>query len=516
MTMTIPGARPAVSGTRPAVPGTQDRISSAQDRVSGTQDRVSRAPSAGGLTGAQKATAAVIVLAALALASIGLYLSFEHVAAFAHERLAFRTLTKAQLFTAGVDTGIMVLIAVDLLMAWLRRPIGWVRYPVWLLTAATVLLNAFSAAPHGRAWQPMDYLAAGAHAVVPVLFITVVEVGRTAIDRVVRPTEEAAGVPLHRWLLAPLPSWRMYRRMRLYGIDSYAQAVAQERQLTVYKTMLERKYGSVRRAPSEARLPLTMAPYGLSVDQALMLPQEAAEAEQLRAERAAERAQAAELRAAQRAAEAEIARAANRGRIEAARHASEAETGVSETRARASVMEAEAVAEATLRAATAAARAEESADTAEAEHRAAEAERAASEARARALETERRALEAERAASETRRRTAEMEAAAAEAEARQEAARRAAEEARLGASEARARALEIEQRALEMEDAARLSPRERAVRKVARMALAETGGDAEQLPLERITAALKVSSSTASQYRNEAYDLLASGYRPQA
>lgn len=75
-------------------------------------------------------------------------------------------------------------------------------------------------------------------------------------------------------------------------------------------------------------------------------------------------------------------------------------------------------------------------------------------------------------------------------------------------------AAEIERRAVEIEDTAKLTPRERAVRKVARMILA-AGGDADQVLLSDIQRETQVSSTdTASKYRQEAAELLAGGYRP--
>ncbi len=137
----------AVSGTPKPVSQPPGTVSETAAFVSETESGTGTKPSSARLTGTQKWTAGAIVAAALALAGIGLYLSFEHVAQFAHEELRFGSLAQGQLFAVGVDVGIMVMIAVDLLMAWLKRPISWIRYPVWLLTGATVVLNAASGAP---------------------------------------------------------------------------------------------------------------------------------------------------------------------------------------------------------------------------------------------------------------------------------------------------------------------------------------------------------------------------------
>ncbi|WP_216586615.1 DUF2637 domain-containing protein [Streptomyces brasiliscabiei] len=543
-----------------------DVASDVPDFVSETEKRkpikTDGTPSAGRLTRSQKWTAGLIVAAALALAGIGLYLSFEHVAGFAYEELDFGSLRKGQLFAVGVDTGIMVMIAVDLLMAWLKRPISWIRYPVWLLTAATVVLNAASSAPRNRPWELLDYVAAFAHAVVPILFIMVVELGRTSIDRVVRPSdqEERDSIPLDRWLLAPVPTWKIYRRMRLWGITSYPEMTRRDQDLIAYELWLKRKHkGDLSKATEDEMLPMTMAPYGYTVAQALAMPDEQDQAAEVRQEDAERRrleadtrrklaqldAQEQQLRAEGKvaAAQAEIdgetgqARAHASAKISAAERAAELEKQELETAviaeararqakaAREEADEREAQAAADVRAAQLEAQAAEMRRATEEADRIAAAEAQAietattAEARQREAEARQREAEADKAAAETRRRAVEADRLAAEEEERAAAARANTEEARkreaeaaMAAAETRLAAAEVERRAIEIEDAAKLTPRERAVRKVARMVIA-AGGNADQVLLADIQRETAVSSTdTASKYRQEAAELLASGY----
>ncbi|MGA4803583.1 DUF2637 domain-containing protein [Streptomyces lavendulocolor] len=514
----VPIPHPTGSAAPPTGPDARFASSDTPATGSGAVPTTARARLIGSLTRSQQITAGVIVAAALLLAAVGLYLSFEHVATFAHERLRFRTLDKARLFTVGVDVGILVLIALDLLMAWLRRPIGWVRYPVWLLTGVTVVLNAASAAPLTGPWTGMDYIAGFAHGVVPVLFIVVVEVGKTSVDRIVRPAADqaAARVPLHRWFLAPFPTFALWRRMRLWAVPTYAEAVRRDQDLRVYRVMLERRYGRGwrRKAPADVRLPLTMAPYGLTIDEALALPRQAEEREAALRE-AKEAAQAAaEARAADRAAQAQIARLRTAGKVQAAQHEVEASTQQAAITARAELVATERAAEVEAKALAAAA-------AAEAEARRAAAVKKAADDRAAAAEQERHAAELEADAAEQRQRAAvvqEREAAAALRRAQAEEAAKTALEntaaAEARAAEHRLRAAELERRAVELEDEARLSQRERAVRKLARLVL-EHAGDVEALPLETVTDLFSVSKSTASDYRREAAELIRTGYRPE-
>ncbi|MEU9706692.1 DUF2637 domain-containing protein [Streptomyces sp. NPDC047981] len=552
-----------------AVSGTPQPVSRTTSPVSGTPGFASEAESGTGtdgstakLTGTQKWTAGAIVVAALVLAGIGLYLSFEHVAEFAFEELRFGSLGKGQLFAVGVDVGIMVMIAVDLLMAWLKRPISWIRYPVWLLTASTVVLNAASGAPEA-AWKLLDYVAAGAHGVVPVLFITVVELGRDAIDRVVRPEQaERDSIPWLRWILAPIATSRIFRRMRLWGVTSYPEMIRRDQQLIAYEQWLKRKYeGDISKASEDELLPMKMAPYGYNVDQALAMPDAQEQAAAERAEEAERRRLDAETRSEVAKAESAAERLRAQGKVELVQAEVEGQTGQARAHARAQVSAAERAAALEQDALDQAVIAEARAREAEAERKeadeheakaaadlraaglerqaaekrkeAAEADRVAAaeaqaietqtiaEARKAAAEADRRAAETEKTAAETRWAAAEADRKKAEEDRLQEVAladaarvKQEAAEAEKAAAETRRAAAEIEQRAVEAEDVAKLKPRERAVRRVARMILV-AGGDADRLPLADIQHDLAVTSpGTASEYRQEAAELLAGGYRP--
>ncbi|MFD5898626.1 DUF2637 domain-containing protein [Streptomyces sp. NPDC060366] len=565
---TVSGSAAPVSRTpRPVSPSPEF----ASEPVNGTGAKSSKPK----LTGTQKGAIGTIVAAALVLAGIGLYLSFEHVAVFAFEELRFASLGKGQLFAVGVDVGIMVMIAVDLLMAWLKRPISWIRYPVWLLTGATVVLNAASGAPKGRGWELLDYVAAGAHGVVPVLFIMVVELGRTAIDRIVRPEQdERESIPWLRWVLAPVATARIFRRMRLWGVTSYPEMTRRDQQLLAYEQWLKRKYKGTDNGPTEDELlPTKMAPYGYTVEEALAMPAEQDQAAQERAEDAERRRLDAETRSEVAQAKSEAERLRAKGSVEAVRAEVDGQTGQARAHARAQVgaaeraaeleekaLETALVAEARAREAEAGRKeAQERETAAEADLRKAELERQAAqkrkdaaeadrvaaaeaqavetaeiaEARQRAAEADRVAAETEKDAAETRRATAETNRRRAEEDRLQDVAladiaraKKDAAEADRVAAETRLAAAEIERRAVEIEDTAKLSSRERAIRKVARMALAAglvpdglAHEDIHHELCERITIAdvqrkCEVSSTdTASKYRQEAVVLIADGYR---
>jgi hypothetical protein len=59
-------------------------------------------------------------------------------------------------FSIGIDAGICVLLALDLLLTWIRIPFPLLRQTAWLLTAATIAFNGAAAWP--------DPLGVGMHA----------------------------------------------------------------------------------------------------------------------------------------------------------------------------------------------------------------------------------------------------------------------------------------------------------------------------------------------------------------
>jgi hypothetical protein len=102
----------------------------------------------------------------------------------------------AYVFPVGVDAGIVVLLALDLLLAWLRIPFPLLRQTAWLLTAATIAFNGAAAWP--------DLLGVGMHGVIPVLFVVSVEAARHEVGRIADKTAERHMERVRAW---PAGSW---------------------------------------------------------------------------------------------------------------------------------------------------------------------------------------------------------------------------------------------------------------------------------------------------------------------
>ncbi|WP_063759999.1 DUF2637 domain-containing protein [Streptomyces sclerotialus] len=198
----------------------------------------------------------VVVAGALVIAAIGFAGSYSAVRALA-EKKGFGAFS--YVFPIGIDAGIVVLLALDLLLTWIRIPFPLLRQTAWLLTAATIAFNGAAAWP--------DPLGVGMHAVIPVLFVVAVEAARHAVGRIADLTADKhmEGVRLSRWLLAPGSTFRLWRRMKLWELRSYEQVIKLEQDRLVYQARLRSRYGRAwrRKAPVESMMPLRLARYGV-------------------------------------------------------------------------------------------------------------------------------------------------------------------------------------------------------------------------------------------------------------
>ncbi|WP_437076396.1 DUF2637 domain-containing protein [Streptomyces sp. enrichment culture] len=200
----------------------------------------------------------LVAFGSVVIAGIGFAGSYSAVRALATEK-GFGAF--AYWFPIGIDAGIVVLLGLDLLLTWLRIPFPLLRQAAWLLTAATIAFNAAAAWP--------DPLGVGMHAVIPVLFVVAVEAARHAVGRIADITADKhmEGVRLTRWLLSPVPTFKLWRRMKLWEVRSYETAVSLEQARLIYRARLQASYGRAWRfkAPVEALMPLRLAKYGVSL-----------------------------------------------------------------------------------------------------------------------------------------------------------------------------------------------------------------------------------------------------------
>ncbi|MET7569484.1 DUF2637 domain-containing protein [Streptomyces sp. NPDC005492] len=208
------------------------------------------------LTRMHRVLIGVVVSGAVVIAGIGFAGSYAAVRELALKK-GFGNF--AYVFPIGIDAGICVLLALDLLLTWIRIPFPLLRQTAWLLTVATIAFNGAAAWP--------DPLGVGMHAVIPILFVVSVEAARHAIGRIADITADKhmEGVRLTRWLLSPVPTFLLWRRMKLWELRSYEQVIKLEQDRLVYQARLHSRFGRAwrRKAPVESLMPLRLARYGV-------------------------------------------------------------------------------------------------------------------------------------------------------------------------------------------------------------------------------------------------------------
>ncbi|WP_307841075.1 DUF2637 domain-containing protein [Streptomyces sp. GESEQ-4] len=208
------------------------------------------------LTRTHRILIGVVVFGAVVIAGIGFAGSYAAVRELALQK-GFGDFS--YVFPIGIDAGICVLLALDLLLTWIRIPFPLLRQTAWVLTVATIAFNGAAAWP--------DPLGVGMHAVIPILFVVSVEAARHAIGRIADITADKhmEGVRMTRWLLSPVPTFLLWRRMKLWELRSYDQVIKLEQERLVYQARLRSRFGRSwrRKAPVESLMPLRLAKYGV-------------------------------------------------------------------------------------------------------------------------------------------------------------------------------------------------------------------------------------------------------------
>jgi hypothetical protein len=184
------------------------------------------------LTEHEQTAVAVVGAMVAVLGLLGFINSFTRVAAAARDSFGWLAFT----VPIGVDLGIAVFSALDIVLARLNMRLRWLRLIPWSLTGATVYLNV---AGESSAFGIV------AHALLPAMWVVAVEV--TA--HIVRTRAGLASgtrmdsIRLSRWLLAPVATVRLWRRMVLWEIRSYVAALVRERDRVLALTDLKDTYG---------------------------------------------------------------------------------------------------------------------------------------------------------------------------------------------------------------------------------------------------------------------------------
>ncbi|MFF8095755.1 DUF2637 domain-containing protein [Streptomyces sp. NPDC016675] len=187
--------------------------------------------------------------AAAGVGALGLISSFDAVSAAA-ARWGFG---EPWMLPVGIDVAIPVFTLANLLLIRMDMALAWVRFVPWALTLITCGLNV--AAGHSL-WAKV------AHGTMPLLWVVFSEIGAHiyAVRIGAATGRRMEKVRFSRWLLAPLSTFALWRRMTLWEVTSYADALARERERLLARADLRERYGRSwrRRTPRRERVLLRL------------------------------------------------------------------------------------------------------------------------------------------------------------------------------------------------------------------------------------------------------------------
>ncbi|MCC2265552.1 DUF2637 domain-containing protein [Streptomyces sp. CT1-17] len=201
------------------------------------------------LTRPEMGLAGIGAAAAAGVGALGLISSFDAVSAAA-ARWGFG---EPWMLPVGIDVAIPVFTLANLLLIRMDMALAWVRFVPWVLTLITCGLNV--AAGHSL-WAKV------AHGTMPLLWVVFSEIGAHiyAVRIGAATGRRMEKVRFSRWLLAPLSTFALWRRMTLWEVTSYADALARERERLLARADLRERYGRAwrRRTPRRERVLLKL------------------------------------------------------------------------------------------------------------------------------------------------------------------------------------------------------------------------------------------------------------------
>jgi hypothetical protein len=173
---------------------------------------------------------------------VGLAMSFDTVSA-AGARWGFAT---PQMLPLAIDLAIPVFTVVNLLLIRMDMALSWVRFVPWLLTGVTCWLNIAAGT---------SLSAKVAHGTMPLLWVVLSEVAaHVYAARIGAVTgKRMEKIRRSRWLLAPVTTFALWRRMTLWEITSYTDALARERERQLARADLRTLHGRRWRSQTDRR-----------------------------------------------------------------------------------------------------------------------------------------------------------------------------------------------------------------------------------------------------------------------
>ncbi|MFF9361607.1 DUF2637 domain-containing protein [Streptomyces griseoluteus] len=201
------------------------------------------------LTRPEMGLAGVGALAAAGVGALGLISSFDAVSSAA-ARWGFG---EPWMLPVGIDTAIPVFTVANLLLVRMDMALAWVRFVPWVLTLITCGLNV---AAGSAVWAKV------AHGTMPLLWVVFSEIGAHiyAVRIGAATGRRMEKIRFSRWLLAPLSTFALWRRMTLWEVTSYSAALGMERERLLARADLHERFGRGwrRKTPRRERVMLRM------------------------------------------------------------------------------------------------------------------------------------------------------------------------------------------------------------------------------------------------------------------
>ena len=208
--------------------------------------------------------AGVGALAAAGVGALGLIASFDAVSAAA-ARWGFG---EPWMLPVGIDVAIPVFTVANLLLIRMDMALAWVRFVPWALTLVTCGLNVAAG---------LSLWAKVAHGTMPLLWVVFSEIGAHiyAVRIGAATGRRMEKIRWSRWLLAPLSTFTLWRRMTLWEVTSYGVALACERERLLARADLHERFGWTWRwkTPRRERVMLRMGELAPAADDAPVNPE---------------------------------------------------------------------------------------------------------------------------------------------------------------------------------------------------------------------------------------------------
>ncbi|MDI3102016.1 DUF2637 domain-containing protein [Streptomyces sp. AN-3] len=212
------------------------------------------------LSGWERIGAAAVALGGAAVGGLGFYASFDSVS----QAAAAWGFTDPWVLPTAIDSAIPVFTGAYLFLIRMDMPLWWARLVPWVLSLVTCALNV---AAGNSLWSKV------AHGAMSLLWVAVSEIAAhiyaVRIGAATGRRRRMDKVRWSRWFLAPLPTFLLWRRMKLWELTDYDTVLKLEQERIIYQAQLRSRFGRAwrRKAPVESLIPLRLARTGIPLQE---------------------------------------------------------------------------------------------------------------------------------------------------------------------------------------------------------------------------------------------------------